>query len=439
MPDIKKLVVDLYKANGLDDQVELVDSAFVADIEKEYKGDYKKLVVDLYKANGLEDQIETVDSAFMADLEKEYGLKKKESSENRRGIGSKEQSIAPEVYSDQNAPAPVVAEKQKNTEKYHSALSSTDLIGKTLSLVRDGWNPKNVQSINPNLPSDPNVGTSTYAKSYNIGGLAELTRGVAQTFDAIKGLSALGTKAMTGQLSRDIAVDVLGLFYGKEFSNNLHQKYNELEASITPDILKKGGVLAPFGKEGSFAKDVEGLPWVSKQTTPNTIAGDISKGVARMIPDIALSMLAPEVKVGQLFSAVSPVAEGVVAQGVKNVSLAIPKFGVYLGAKEAGLSLDDSNKKGLSSTETVIGAANSASQGVVEGAFMHYLGVGGEELAKLSKAAVMGATADVAAKTVANGLLFGGSDALIQYATTGEVDKHQVAVSVGLGLSLIHI
>ena len=77
MPDIKKLVVDLYKANGLDDQVELVDSAFVSDIEKEYKGDYKKLVVDLYKANGLDDQIETVDSAFMADLEKEYGLKKK--------------------------------------------------------------------------------------------------------------------------------------------------------------------------------------------------------------------------------------------------------------------------------------------------------------------------------------------------------------------------
>lgn len=133
MPDIKKLVVDLYKANGLDDQVELVDSAFVADIEKEYKGDYKKLVVDLYKANGLDDQIETVDSAFMADLEKEYGLKKKDLSENRKGIGSNEQSMRPAEYMDDGAPS-TTPEKTKPIQKsfgsnYASSLES--LTGET--------------------------------------------------------------------------------------------------------------------------------------------------------------------------------------------------------------------------------------------------------------------------------------------------------------------
>jgi len=189
----------------------------------------------------------------------------------------------------------------------------------------------------------------------------------------------------------------------------------------TGGVLTRGGL---FGGIADFLESKEMAP----SRLPNTLTGDVTKGLVHVVPLMIELAATPEASVPKY---VETLTHGLVTK--------FPKMALNMGAhgfldtyaNETRFG-DPLTTKGLA--ESVKGAAHGATEGVV----MHSLGYGSKYVGDIINKIRGGELAGAAASAVLNSTGFGGLDAYNQYVEDPNkpINLRQSAVSAATGLGL---
>lgn len=225
-------------------------------------------------------------------------------------------------------------------------------------------------------------------------------------------------------------------------ANPVYQKKKQQEDYLLGSLGRFNEGLADifrtFDRASTLMADAAGLEWknpifkdiaggLSKvgaeggYKVPENVAGQIVGGVAGMAPDIMMTYFMPEMKLTEL---------GRLTGGAIKT---IPKFPVWLGAKQGLQAYSQSGESSDRFREFFSGAQH----GFTEGLTYEALGLTGAEAGKLAKALGTGGLMTESASGLASGTLFGTYGALMnpEFLNTGKIDAKQFFTDFGIGLA----
>lgn len=315
-----------------------------------------------------------------------------------------------EVFGNSNIPSPdeVFGVKKKDNSQSIGESSQISGIGNSspseTSSVSESQLPLQDQ---PNPPEPPPPPAKTIGE-YALGAVGVVDKGFANMFDKLDWV----------QTNAGDAVNQILL--GKDFMQQTKS-------------LRDNGIAMPTDVVSvrPFKAAADALRWSSDATKelPNTVVGNVTKGVAGIIPEITATMLLPEMKTAQIISNL----------GIKSAS----KFGVVLGTEKA--------VEGAEKAQTPVEQWTAPSVGFFEGytTGMLFDGLGeasskiGESIAtKLipnpTSLAQMGSkvVTQTSASTLTNALTFGGYGSAQEYLETGKVTGNTFLSNFGMGVAL---
>lgn len=177
--------------------------------------------------------------------------------------------------------------------------------------------------------------------------------------------------------------------------------------------------LTGLESSGTFGEMAQASKESDKQNLlpmPKTTGGEILGGVAQTVPMLMSLALTPELKVAQ------------VASLAETAPVIMPKLSTQMFA--TGFL----NK--YSEAENLPEAFKAGTQGGLEGALMHGLGISSQNIGEIASELGAGKLTSKAAASVANGTLFGGYASAKEFAEKGETSANTFLVNAGIGIGL---